>query len=170
VARSISTIVAALAATAACACARPSAGTTTPAPAAGPSVSTAITLKGSFSSVLQSSGSVGMANKIRVDGSVTVISAGIGNSKTRVRLMINFPVANEQLPWAIVPGQCGNGAIAVMAVSKFGAIDVGPSGRGTLEADLAVALTPGEPYHVEVYRSGQALSDVIACTNLRQGS
>ncbi|MDQ8155021.1 MAG: hypothetical protein P3B98_10200 [Gemmatimonadota bacterium] len=150
------------------ACASSGAAGSAAAPS-GPTVSTAITLKGSFSSVLQSTASLGMANKIRVDGSVTLVSAGAGNAKTRVRLMINFPVSNEQLPWAIVPGNCGNGAIAVMAVSKFGAIDVGPSGRGTLEADLAIALTPGEPYHVEVYRSGQALSDVIACTNLRKG-
>ena len=133
-----------------------------------PSVSTAITLKGTFSSVLQSTGNVGPANTIRADGSVTVMSTGVGNSQTRVRLMINFPMTNEQLPWAIAPGSCGNGAIAVTAVSKFGTIDVGSSGRGTLEVDLAIALTPGERYHVEVYRSGQSLADVVACANLRK--
>ncbi len=133
-----------------------------------PSISTAVALKGTFSMVLKSSGSVGPANKVRVDGSVSVVSAGMGNSKTRVRLMANFPISNEQLPWAIAPGACGNGAIAVAAVSKFGTIDVGSSGRATLEADLAIVLTPGEQYHVEVYRSGQTLADVMACATLRK--
>lgn len=133
-----------------------------------PTVSTALSWKGSFSTVLQSTGGVGPASKVRVDGSVTVVSAGGGNSKTRVRLTANFPIFNEQLPWAIAPGTCGNGAIALTAVSKFGTIDVGSSGRGVAEVDLAITLSPGEQYHVEVYRSGQSLADVIACTTLRR--
>lgn len=133
-----------------------------------PTVSTAIALKGSFQAILQSKGSMGQAAKIRVDGSVLVVSSGVGNSATRVTLTVNLPAENEQLPWAIAPGACGNGAIAVTAVSKFGTIDVSSSGRGTLEADLAIALTPGEHYHVEIYRSGQTLADVIACANLRK--
>jgi hypothetical protein len=167
----------AVAAAAAAACASATAGSgaravAEPVPAERapnpPSVSTAVTLKGTFTAILQSTGSVGAANKIRADGSVTVISAGVGNAKTRVRLLINLPLENEQLPWAIAPGNCGNGAIAVTAVSKFGTIDVGSSGRGTLEIDLAVALSPGEQYHVEIYRSGQTLADVMACANLRK--
>ncbi len=171
----ISSLVMVLAAATAAACATGGGGARASADAAPegrapslPSVSTAIALKGTFSAVLQSTGNVGPANTIRVDGSVTVVSSGVGNSKTRVRLMINFPMTNEQLPWAIAPGNCGNGAIAVAAVSTFGTIDVGSSGRGTLEVDLPLALTPGEKYHVEVYRSGQTLADVVACTNLRK--
>jgi hypothetical protein len=133
-----------------------------------PIVSTSMTFTGSFRTLLQSSGTVGTATKIHVDGTVTVISTGIGNSKTRVRLTINTPIFNEALPWAIAPGNCGNGAIAVMAVNKFGTIDVGSGGSGSIEADLAVALSPGEQYHVEIYNAGQTLSDVIACANLRK--
>ena len=133
-----------------------------------PTISRAISLKGSFSMILQSTGSLGPANTVRVDGSVTVMSTGAGNSKTRVRLTANFPVTNEQLPWAIAPGACGNGAVAVAAVSKFGTIDVGSTGRGELEVDLAIALSPTEKYHVEVYRSGQTLADVMACATLRK--
>ncbi len=133
-----------------------------------PTVTTALSWKGSFSTVLQSTGSVGPANRVRVDGSVTVSQAGVGNSKTRVRLTANFPTINEQLPWAIAPGACGNGAIAVAAVSKFGTIDVGSGGRGTVDVDLAITLSPSEQYHVEIYRSGQALSDVLACSTLRR--
>lgn len=150
-----------------------SAGRTAQAAAAGsgekpPTVTNAVALQGRFSTVLQSTGGVGPANKIRVDGSVTVVSSGVGNSKTRVQMMLNFPVTNEQLPWAIAPGACGNGAIAITAVSKFGTIDVGTTGRGTVDVILSVALTPGEQYHVEVYRSGQTLADVMACANLRK--
>lgn len=165
----------AAAAAAACASAAGSSGARTAADTAPaerapnpPSVSTAMTLRGTFTSVLQSTGAVAPAAKIRVDGSVTVISTGVGNANTRVRLTATFPLTNEQLPWAIAPGNCGNGAIAVTAVSKFGTIDVGSGGRGTLEIDLAIALDPGERYHVEVYRSGQSLADVVACANLRK--
>ena len=127
-----------------------------------------MTLRGTFRPILQSTGGVGPANQIRVDGSTTVISSGVGNTLMRVQLTINVPTQNESLPWAIAPGPCGNGAIAVADVNKFGTIDVGSSGRGTLEVDLAVALTPGMQYHLEVYRSGQTLADVLACANLRK--
>ncbi len=123
-------------------------------------------LKGTFKPILQSTGAVRAVEKIRVSGSVTLISSGVANSQTRVRLDISLNLSNEQLPWAIVPGACGNGAIAVAAVSKFGAIDLGSSGRGVLESDLAVSLTPGVLYHVEVYSAGQTLDAVLACAVL----
>lgn len=168
--RSSSLIVALAAASAvACASAARSSGASAAAnQSAQPPVSTSQTLQGNFRAILQSSGTVGGATKIHVDGSVTVISTGGENSTTRVRLSVNLPIFNEQLPWAIAPGSCGNGAIAVAAVSKFGTIDVGSTGSGALEADLAIALTPGAQYHVEIYRAGQTLSDVVACTNLRK--
>ena len=131
-----------------------------------PSVSRSQVLKGTFKAILQSTGAVKAVDRIRVDGSATVISTGVGNSQTRVRIDISLNVTNEQLPWAIVPGNCGNGAIAVMAVNKFGAIDVSSSGHGVLEADLSIALTPGVSYHVEVYSEGQTLANVLACANL----
>jgi hypothetical protein len=170
VASQTSRIIVAVAAAAATACAGAAArsGAGTEREPGQPTVSTSMTLTGSFRSLLQSSGSVGTATKIHVDGTVTVISTGVGNSKTRVRLTINTPIFNEQLPWAIAPGNCGNGAIAVMAVNKFGTIDVGSGGSGSIEVDLAVALTSGEQYHVEIYSAGQTLADVIACANLRK--
>lgn len=167
--RSSSLIVAlAAASAAACASAARSSGASATSQPGQPPVSTSQTLQGNFRAILQSSGTVGGATKIHVDGSVTVISTGGANSTTRVRLSVNLPVFNEQLPWAIAPGNCGNGAIAVAAVSKFGTIDIGSTGSGALEADLAIALTPGAQYHVEIYRAGQTLSDVVACTNLRR--
>lgn len=167
--RSSSLIVAlAVASAAACASAARSSGASAASQPGQPPVSTSQTLQGNFRAILQSTGVVGAATKIHVDGSVTVISTGGENSTTRVRLSVNLPIFNEQLPWAIAPGSCGNGAIAVAAVSKFGTIDVGSTGSGSLEADLAIALTPGAQYHVEIYRAGQTLSDVVACTNLRK--
>lgn len=144
---------------------RTAAGTGAPAL---PAVSVSQTLRGTFTNMLQSTGGVGPANQIRVDGSVTVLSTGVGNTQTRVQLTINLPAQNESLPWAIAPGPCGNGAIAVTDVNKFGTIEVGSAGRGTLDVDLAVALAPGAQYHLEVYRSGQTLHDVMACANLRK--
>jgi len=161
-------MMAAATSAAACATTRSAAPGAADRSAAAPPVTTAVALRGSFSTVLQSTGGVGPAKTIRVDGSVTVASAGVGNSKTRVHLTASFPVQNEQLPWAIAPGACGNGAIAVAAVSKFGTIDVGATGRGSIDIDLAIVLTPGEQYHVEIYRSGQTLSDVMACATLRR--
>ena len=166
--RSSSLFVALAAASAVgCAGATRSSGTSAASAVGQPPVSTSFTLKGNFRSILQSSATVGGATKIHVDGSVTVTSAGTGNSATHVRLSVNLPIFNEQLPWAIAPGNCGNGAIAVAAVSKFGTIDVNSTGSGTLDADLAISLTPGEQYHVEIYRAGQTLADVVACTSLR---
>jgi hypothetical protein len=133
-----------------------------------PSLSVSVTRKGNFTTRLQSSAQFSGAGKITADGSVTVYSTGVGYSKTRVRLDISLPIFNEQLPWAIAPGNCGNGAIAVTAVSKFGTIDLGSSGSGSIEVDIAVTLAPREQYHVEIYRQGQSLADVVACTNLRR--
>ena len=137
-----------------------------PVPGA-PAISRAFALRGIFTTTLQFSGAATQATEFRVDGSVTIVSSGGDNSTTRVRLSATFPLTNEQLPWAIAPGACGNGAIAVAAVNKFGTIDVGASGHGSVDQDLAIALTPGATYHVEVYRSGQTLATVIACTTLR---
>lgn len=159
----------ALAATAA-ACASTSGGR--PAASAAepgqPALSVSVTRRGSFTNLLASSAQITGAGQIQVAGSVTVYSTGDAHQQTRVRLDISLPFTNEQFPWAIVPGSCGNGAIAVAAVSKFGTVDVGSTGRASLELDVAVALSPREQYHVEVYRSGQTLSDVIACSNLKR--
>lgn len=133
-----------------------------------PPVSVSVTRTGNFKTLLQSSAQFSGAGKITADGSVTVYSTGVGYSKTRVRLDVSLPIFNEQLAWAIAPGNCGNGAIAVTAVSRFGTIDLGSSGSGSLEVDLAVTLAPKEQYHVEIYRQGQTLADVVACTNLRR--
>jgi hypothetical protein len=132
-----------------------------------PSVSVSITRRGTFGNMLSSSAQVQGSVQIRASGSVTVYSSGPDNRQTRVRLDVTLPYTNDQFPWAIAPGNCGNGAIAIAPVSKFGAIDVGSTGKGSVDLDLAVALVSREQYHVEVYRSGQTLSDVIACTNLK---
>jgi hypothetical protein len=132
-----------------------------------PSVSVAVTRRGTFNNTLSSSSQIQGGVQIRANGSVTVYSSGEGNRQTRVRLDITLPFTNEQFPWAIAPGSCGNGAIAIAPVSKFGAIDIGSAGKGSVDLDLAVGLVRREQYHVEVYRSGQTLADVIACTNLK---
>jgi hypothetical protein len=158
----------ALAAASAAACASTGGGASTAKEPGQPDLSVSVTRRGNFRSYLQSSAQISGAASLQVDGSVTVFSTGIDLAKTRVNLNVNLPILNEQLPWAIAPGACGNGAIAVTAVSKFGTIDVGSTGRGSVEVDLAVALAPREQYHVEIYRSGQTLADVVACTNLRR--
>lgn len=131
-----------------------------------PSLSVSVTRRGAFGNTLSSSGQIQGGVLIRASGSVTVYSSGEGNRQTRVRLDISLPFENEQFGWAIAPGNCGNGAIAVAPVSKFGAIDVGSTGKGSVDIDLAIALAPREQYHVEIYRAGQTLSNVIACANL----
>jgi hypothetical protein len=168
VAPQTSRLIIALAAASAAACASAGGGASTAKEPGQPGLSVSVTRRGSFSSYLQSSAGIGGAAKIQVDGRVTVFSTGVDLAKTRVSLNVNLPIFNEQLPWAIAPGACGNGAIAVMAVSKFGTIDLGSTGSGAVEIDLAVALAPREQYHVEIYRSGQTLSDVVACTTLRR--
>lgn len=163
-----SSLIVALAAASAAACASQSGGASAAKEPGQPGLSVSVTRRGNFTSYLKSSAQISGAAMIKVDGSVTVYSTGMDNARTRVQLNVNLPIFNEQLPWAIAPGACGNGAIAVTAVSKFGTIDVGSTGRGTAEVDVAVALAPREQYHVEIYRSGQTLADVVACTNLRR--
>jgi hypothetical protein len=90
-----------------------------------------------------------------------------GKSSIRLSLTTNAN-ASEVLSWAIVPGRCGNGAIPVLPAAQFPPLELSNNGSGEVNAaEMQVALPPSA-YHVNVYRGGETLANVIACANLNQ--
>jgi hypothetical protein len=94
-------------------------------------------------------------------------------SPTLSRVVITVSVPQEPgfdvLGWGVNPGRCGSGNPQVLAPSAFTPIQVGGSGRGSVDAQIPFVIQEGTAYSVSVYRgSGTQLSDVITCGELRQ--
>ena len=126
----------------------------------------AVQYDGQFRPIQQSDGRLGMSTQQRIYGNVRVLfreATGRSNIDLTITTNVQQP---ELLSWAIVPGRCGNGAIPVLPAAQFPAIEVGSTGRGDVRVqDMPVSLPQGA-YHVNVYRGGDTLSNVIACSNL----
>ncbi len=131
----------------------------------------ATSYSGDFGPVQQNSGGVGMQVRQRLYGSVRLIFRE-STSRTNVQLRLNTNGnQSEILTWGVVPGRCGSGGVPVTPVSQLPALEIGINGQGQINAE-AVPLTipPGATYHVNVYRGGDQLPNVIACANLRTGN
>jgi hypothetical protein len=139
-----------------------------PAATAAPAVTGAIQYEGQFRPIQQNDGRLGMNTTQRIFGSVQVIfRESSGKSSIRLSLTTNAN-ASEVLSWAIVPGRCGNGAIPVLPAAQFPPLELSNNGSGEVNAaEMQVALPPSA-YHVNVYRGGETLANVIACANLNQ--
>ena len=54
-------------------------------------------------------------------------------------------------------------------MERFPALDVGNNGRGQLDTEMALELPTSGAYHLNIYwETGQQLSDVMTCANLKQ--
>lgn len=139
-----------------------------PAATAAPSISGAIQYDGQFRPIQQNDGRLGMNTTQRIFGNVQVIfRENSGTSSVRLSLTTNAN-ASEVLAWAIVPGRCGSGAVPVLPAAQFPPLELSNNGSGEINATgISVAL-PAGTYHVNVYRGGETLANVIACANLNQ--
>lgn len=123
---------------------------------------------GSLQPTQQSSGSVGPRGQSKAFGTVRLSSKGV--DRTVVDLSLSTSLQNStSLNWALLPGRCGTGSLPVVGIERFPVIEVGTNGRGQLSSEMALALPESGTYHLNVYwGSGQQLSDVMTCANLRK--
>lgn len=128
----------------------------------------AVTYTGDFRPVQQNTGAVGMQASQRIYGNVRLIFRE-STSRTNVQMRLNTNVqSSEVLTWGVVPGRCGSGGIPMSPVSQMPALEISNMGQGEVNREgVALVLPAGATYHVNVYRGGDTLRDVIACANLR---
>lgn len=142
-----------------------------PAPggAAATSPDGALRWTGSLKPTTQRKGDLGMADQARAFGTVTLLRPADSPDRTDVRLTLSAPgaAAGNLLPWAMLPGRCGSGAVPLMSLEQFGQVDVASNGRADFKINLALTLPESGTYHVNVYwPRGSQLSDVMTCANL----
>ncbi len=159
---------------ASCASTTPVAGsgdvTPVPASAAGSAPGGAVRWSGSLQPTQQRTGGLGPMGQSKAFGTVSLASKGPERMVVNISLSTSLQ-SSTTLNWALLPGRCGSGSLPVVGVERFAVIDVGTNGRGQLTGEMALALPQSGAYHVNVYwTSGQQLSDVMTCANLRKES
>ncbi len=118
-------------------------------------------------SVTQSRGDVVQSTRDRSYGSGTW-SVGDAAALSKVDLVFTYAGQEKFLAWSILPGNCGTGALPILATANFPEINVGGGGRGQVSASLPVALPTGGTYHLDIYRDRRQGPDaLVACGNLR---
>jgi hypothetical protein len=117
----------------------------------------------------QQTGGLGPTGQNKAFGTVRLSSKG--TSRTAISITLSTPLSSAaSLNWAVLPGRCGTGSLPLVGVERFPVIEVGNNGRGQLDGDMSLELPQSGTYHVNVYwSSGQQLSDVMTCANLRKG-
>lgn len=102
----------------------------------------------------------------RVFGSAQVIfREASGKASVRFTLTTNSNTS-EILSWAIVPGRCGNGAVPILPAAQFPPLEISNNGAGEINIQELPVVLPAGAYHINVYRGGETLGNVIACANL----
>jgi len=145
---------------------------TAPAPTASVSTSGTSTgpvrWTGSLQPMQQQSGGLGPTGQNKAFGNVSLSSKG--NARTAISITVSTPLSSAaSLNWAVLPGRCGSGALPLVGIERFPLIEVGNNGRGQLEGEMALELPTSGSYHVNIYwGSGQQISDVMTCANLRK--
>ena len=96
----------------------------------------------------------------------------VPNRPTVSHLNLDVAVPMEpglnNLTWGIHPGNCGSGNPPLIPP---GDITLSVNGRGTVDADIGLAVPQSGQYHINVFRgNGTQLQDVITCANLRRQS
>ncbi|HEY0929038.1 MAG TPA: hypothetical protein VGE27_03885 [Gemmatimonas sp.] len=127
------------------------------------------TYDGQFRPIQQTSGGVGMRGSQRIFGQVRIVFRE-STDRSRVTLMINTSLnQTEILNWSANPGRCGSGTPAFMPIAQFPGIEMGTNGRGEIDVqEMQLVIPPGSGnVHVNVYRGGTGLENVIACSNLK---
>lgn len=128
-----------------------------------------IVWSGRFQAVNQNSGGLQMVRTQRVEGTVKITTPA-GSPRSKLLVSVNTGAReSEVVTWAVAPGRCGSGSIPLAAVSQFPALEITNSGRGEVNAEMALQMTSGGSFHVNLYRGGENLANVFACASLRMG-
>jgi len=116
----------------------------------------------------QTSGGLGPTGQNKAFGTVKLSSKG--TARAQVSITVSTPLSNAaSLNWAVLSGRCGSGSLPLVGVERFPVIEVGNNGRGQLEGEMALDVPTSGTYHVNIYwGSGQQISDVMTCANLRK--
>ncbi|MBL8997954.1 MAG: hypothetical protein KJZ74_09560 [Gemmatimonadales bacterium] len=127
----------------------------------------ALQYDGQFRPVQQSDGRVGMSTVQRIYGDVRILFRE-ATDRSRVTLSLNTNnQQSEVLAWAVVPGRCGSGGVPLLPAAQFPPLEITNTGRGEVAGRELPLSMPSATYHVNVYRGGETLSNVIACANLQ---
>ena len=124
---------------------------------------------GNLQPTQQRSGTLAVTGQNRAFGSVKVTNPNAGGlQRMHVALMVAVPTeSSSSLRWAMLPERCGSGDLPLLGFEQFPLIDLSTNGRGQIEVDLPLVLAPNSAYHVNVYKGGQQLDNVITCANLK---
>lgn len=132
-------------------------------------VTQARSYEGQFRPIQQTSGGVGMRGSLRVFGQVK-LAVRESTDRAKVTLMINTSMnQTEILNWSVNSGRCGSGTVPLMPIAQFQGIEISTNGRGELDIPQMTISIPANSgaLHVNVYRGGTGLENVIACSNLK---
>lgn len=114
---------------------------------------------------MQRSGMVVTTVQNKTTGSVFISQAG--QDRIRIRLTVSTSFHdNSPLSWAIIPGRCGSNMMPIAPVERFPVIDVSSNGRGEVDRVLPLTMPASGQFHVNVYRGGTSLENVLTCGNL----
>lgn len=118
---------------------------------------------------LQRTGRLTATTRNKTTGSVFMSQAG----HDRIRVRITVATASHDgsdLKWAILPGRCGSNMMPIAPVEQFPTIEVSPNGRGEVDRVLPLTMPVTGQYHVNVYRGGAYLDNVLTCGNLSRSN
>lgn len=114
---------------------------------------------------MQRSGAVAMTVQNKATGSVFISQAGQDRVRIRVTVSTSYHDGSS-LQWAIIPGRCGSDMLPIAPVEQFPAIEVSSNGRGEMDRVLPLTIPDRGQLHVNVYRGGTRLENVLTCGNL----
>ena len=125
---------------------------------------------GTLNAVLSRPGSpVQMSTRSKTTGQVLLEAAGATMNRTRAVLSLITPATSaSDYRWAVFEGRCGSNPLPLLGFDQFPSVDVGSNGRGEINVEIPLTLPRSGSLHVNIYPSGQQLSDVTACANLRR--
>jgi hypothetical protein len=106
-------------------------------------------------------------------GSIALTPVENAARPTIVEISINVPVAaGEQVPWAVLSGNCGSAHPMLAGPSEFPTMEVSGNGSASLRADMPFALDAHGTYHANIYWPNRTrdLNDVMMCANLTLGA
>lgn len=166
----IGTAVFAISAVSACAStpaveSAPQSSDATPASVAGDAP---VSWRGTLQATQQRTGNAVPTSQHKSTGTISLTQTSPG--RTRVRLVVSTPIASSTaLQWAIAPGRCGSGNMAIAVVSSFPVVEISNNGRGELDMTMQLDLPTSGSFHANVFSGGTQLNNVITCANLARG-
>ena len=73
-------------------------------------------------------------------------------------------------PWHVHYGTCGNDQGVVGEMSLYTPLQPGPDGTAKVTANLPMELAPDKTYFVNIHKSPQETTTIVACGNLTSTS